>query len=63
MLKNTRFKRIEIYPTSTGVGRIDMHKVDATTEAEIAAQIIEDEKEADAGILKKTNNLARCLVC
>ena len=53
MLKNTRFKRIKIYPTSTGVGRIDMHKVDATTEAEIAAQIIEDEKEADAEILKK----------
>ncbi len=32
-----------------------MHKVDATTEAEIEAQIIEDEKEADAEILK--NNL------
>lgn len=63
MLKNTRFKRIKIYPTSTGVGRIDMHKVDATTEAEIATQIMEDEKEADAEILEKTNNLARCLVC
>jgi hypothetical protein len=53
MLINTRFKRIKLYPTSTGVGRIDLHKVDVTTEAEIAAQIIEDEKEADAEILKK----------
>jgi hypothetical protein len=53
MLKNPRFKRIKIYPTSTGIGRINIHKVDATTEAEIEAQIIEDEKEADAEILKK----------
>jgi hypothetical protein len=53
MLKKSRFKRIKIYPTSTGIGRIDMHKVDATTEAEIEAQIIEDEKEANAEILKK----------
>ncbi len=52
MLKNTRLIRIIMYPTSTVRGRIDLHKVDATTEAEIAAQIIEDVKEADAEILK-----------
>jgi hypothetical protein len=37
MLKNLRFKRIKIYPTSTGIGRINILKVDATTEAEIEA--------------------------
>jgi len=52
MLKNMRFKRLRMYPTSTVRGRIDLHKVDATTEAEIAAQIIEDVKEADSEILK-----------
>lgn len=52
MVKNTRLIRIIMHPISTIRGRIDLHKVDATTEAEIAAQIIEDVKEADAEILK-----------
>jgi hypothetical protein len=51
MLKNTRLIRIRMHPTSTIRGRIDVQKVDATTEAEIEAQIIEDAKEADAEFL------------
>ena len=40
-----------MHPTSTIRGRIDVQKVEATTEAEIEAQIIEDAKEADAEFL------------
>jgi hypothetical protein len=52
MARKTRF--IKIDPASTVHGRIDTHRVDATTEEEIEAQIIEDEKEADAEFLKNT---------
>ena len=41
--------KIKISPrtaNSGGVGRIDIARVDATTEAEIQAHIAEDEKEA-----------------
>lgn len=43
----TRLIKIKIDPSSISRGRIDTHRVDATTEEEIEAQIIEDENEAE----------------
>lgn len=44
----TRLIKIKIDPSSKSRGRIDTHRVDATTEEEIEAQIIQDDKEAEA---------------
>lgn len=60
MAKAKRMMRVKIDGFSSPQARIDVNRVDATTEEEIEAQIIEDQKEADAEIAKnKLKNQTR----
>jgi putative transcriptional regulator len=60
-MKTVKIKILPLTANSSGVGRIDTARVDATTESEIQAHIAEDEKEAMLDAAKFTRRVRKRL--